>query len=118
VVLGHRAAELRAHLAPWPVKFALNAETAGEMGVSIARGVEQLTPDTQAVFIALVDQPAVPPSVLQAVGAASGRLRVPEYGGRGGHPVFISLAFRAEMLNLDPQRGLRGLFDAQCAACR
>ncbi len=39
------------------------------------------------------------------------RLVVPEYEGRGGHPVRIDLSFRDELMNLDPQRGLRGLFE-------
>lgn len=116
VVVGHRAGEMRAHLAGWPVKFALNTETGSEMGVSIARGVEQLAPSVRAVFITLVDQPALPPAVLQELAAAwragAGPLLIPEYAGRGGHPVLISLAFRAELLNLDARRGLRGLFDA------
>ncbi|HYG83102.1 MAG TPA: NTP transferase domain-containing protein, partial [Pyrinomonadaceae bacterium] len=83
---------------------------------SIARGVERLSPGAEAVFIALVDQPAVSPETISLLNAAAerngARLVVPEYEGRGGHPVRIDLGFREELMSLDPQRGLRALFDA------
>jgi len=94
----------------------VNEAAASEMSVSIARGVAQLSDGAQAVLIALGDQPAVMPDVMRRVletRAETGvRLIVPEYEGRGGHPVLIDLAYRDELLNLDPARGLRALFDA------
>jgi CTP:molybdopterin cytidylyltransferase MocA len=115
VVLGHRADELRERLEKLPVRFAINSEPESEMGVSVARGVEQLSPQATAVFIALVDQPAVPPAAISFLNAAAKRtgkrLVVPEYEGRGGHPVLVDLSFRDDLMNLDPQRGLRALFE-------
>jgi molybdenum cofactor cytidylyltransferase len=116
VVVGHRAAELRARLAHLPVRFAVNDEAGSEMGVSVARGVGELSDGAGAVLIALVDQPAVPPAAIGDLIAArertGARLVVPVWGGRGGHPVLVDLCFREELLNLDPARGLRALFDA------
>jgi molybdenum cofactor cytidylyltransferase len=116
VVLGHRAEEMRERLSHLPIRFALNREVESEMSASIARGVEALTSEAGIVLIALADQPAVPPQDIENVIAAYNRtgapLIVPEWQGRGGHPVLIDLKFRASLLNLDPQRGLRGLFDA------
>jgi molybdenum cofactor cytidylyltransferase len=116
VVIGHRALELRERLADLPVRFVVNADEESEMGASIARGVEQISASAQAVFIALVDQPAIPPEVIRFLIAererTGARLVVPEYEGRGGHPVLIDLGYRRELLNLDPRRGLRALFDA------
>jgi molybdenum cofactor cytidylyltransferase len=113
VVLGHRAEEMRERLSHLPIRFALNREVESEMSASIARGVEALTSEAGIVLIALADQPAVPPQVIENVIAAYNRtgapLIVPEWQGRGGHPVLIDLKFRASLLNLDPQRGLRGL---------
>jgi molybdenum cofactor cytidylyltransferase len=120
VVLGYRAEEMREHLAQLPVRFAVNAEALSEMGVSIARGVEQTGSSTEAVFIALVDQPAIPPEVIRLLIAERERTGVrliqPLYEGRGGHPVLIDLSLREELLNLDPQRGLRALFEAHRAS--
>jgi molybdenum cofactor cytidylyltransferase len=116
VVIGHRADEIRGRLAHLPVRFAINAEAESEMGVSIARGIEQISPQAEAVFIALVDQPAIPPEVVRFLIAERKRTRaqliVPEHEGRGGHPVLMDLSFRPQLLNLDPQKGLRGLFEA------
>ena len=116
VVVGHRAAEIREQLAHLPVHFAVNAEVESEMGVSIARGVEQVSESAQAVLIALADQPAIPPATIGFLIATGKRTKkrliIPEYEERGGHPVWIDLSFRPELMNLDSQRGLRALFEA------
>lgn len=118
VVVGHRAEEVRARLRHLPLRFAVNDEAESEMSVSIARGVAALSAAARAVLIALADQPAVPPETIRSLLAAwhegknARRLIVPEWQGRGGHPVLIDLAFRDELLHLDPQRGLRALFAA------
>jgi molybdenum cofactor cytidylyltransferase len=120
VVVGYRGAEVRAALARLPyVRFALNEATGSEMGVSVARGVEAVAANTDAVLVALVDQPAVPPSAIKSVIEArrrtGARLIVPEWRGRGGHPVLVDLAFRVELSSPDSERGLRALFDAHRA---
>jgi molybdenum cofactor cytidylyltransferase len=120
VVLGHRAEEVRARVSHLPVRFALNDEVGSEMGVSIARGVEALaTGEAEAagaVLVALADYPAVTAKEIAEVIAAhrrtGARLVVPEWRGRGGHPVLVSLALRASLLNLDSAGGLRALFEA------
>jgi CTP:molybdopterin cytidylyltransferase MocA len=118
VVVGHRGDELRQALKHEKgVSFAFNEDAESEMGVSIARGVEALgDAGAGAVFIALVDQPAVPSSAIRQLLDArlrtGARLLIPEWEGRGGHPVLLDLAFREELLRLDARRGLRALFDA------
>lgn len=116
VVVGHRGEELRARLAHLPVKFAFNDEIESEMGASIAQGVRALSVEATAVLIALGDQPAVTAKEIRQVVEAhrllGARLVVPEWHGRGGHPVLLSLSFRASLLNLDATRGLRALFEA------
>jgi molybdenum cofactor cytidylyltransferase len=116
VVVGHRAAEVRSAVRHLPfVRFALNDEAESEMGVSIARGVSELSDDIEAALIALVDQPAVPPAAVSAVLAGrmrtGSRLVVPTWEGRGGHPVLVDLAFRRELLTLVPEKGLREVFE-------
>jgi molybdenum cofactor cytidylyltransferase len=116
LVVGHRAEELLERVAHLSLKVAVNEETGSEMGASIARGVERLSEAAEAVLIALVDQPAVPPeairSLLDARERTGARLVVPEWQGRGGHPVLIDLAFREELLKLDAAGGLRALLAA------
>src|SRR5947209_2494768 len=117
VVVGHRRDEVRAALAHLKcVRFASNDEPESEMGVSVARGIEALGEVSNAVLVALVDQPATPPSAIrnfiEAHERTGARLVLPEWKGRGGHPVLIALSFREELLRVVPQRGLRALFDA------
>ncbi len=120
VVVGHRAAELRRQLAPLPfVRYAVNEEAGSEMGVSIARGVEAIGDGARAALVALVDQPAIPPSAIRAILDAyertGARLVVPEWQGRGGHPVLADLSLREELLTVVPDKGLRALFEAHRA---
>ena len=116
VVVGHRAGELLAHLARAPVRFALNEEAGSEMGASIARGVERLSDDATAVLVALADHPAVAPDAIRILierhRETGAPFVVPVWRGRGGHPVLVDLAYRAELSRLDGGRGLRGLLEA------
>jgi molybdenum cofactor cytidylyltransferase len=117
VVVGHRDEEVRAALAGRAcVRFAVNDEPGSEMGVSVARGVEALGGDVGAALVALVDHPAVPPDAIRSLmgerARTGARLVLPEWGGRGGHPVLIDLALREELLRVVPRDGLRALFDA------
>ena len=116
VVVGHRAAEVQANLADLDdLGFTLNADPNSEMSVSIVCGVEQLPTTAKAVLIALTDQPAIPPDVIRTLideWRSGSKLIIPQFQKRGGHPVLIDLAFREELLTLEPQRGLRALFEA------
>ena len=115
VVLGHRADEVCQQLNTRRVIFALNPDPNSEMGASIAAGIRALPASSAATLIALVDHPAVPPTVVSTLIEAwhdGARLIVPTWHGRGGHPVLIDLSFKPELLNLDATSGLRALFDA------
>ncbi|HEU4871360.1 MAG TPA: nucleotidyltransferase family protein [Pyrinomonadaceae bacterium] len=115
VVVGHRADEVREQLTGRSVIFALNPDPESEMGASIAAGVRALPEACEATLIALVDHPAVPPTVVSTLienWRQGSRLIVPTWNGRGGHPVLLDLSFKPELLNLDASGGLRTLFDA------
>ena len=116
VVAGHRAAELKASLVEIEaIHFIVNPDPKSEMSASIACGVQALPATARAVLIALTDQPAIPPSLIQSIldaWRAGSRLIIPQYKERGGHPVLIDLEFREELLSLDRQRGLKAFFDA------
>src|SRR5829696_6831491 len=120
VVVGHRGAEVRAALAHSEgLSFAVNEAEGSEMGVSVARGVGALPEGAGAVLVALVDQPAVPPSeiakLIEARRRTGARLVVPVWEGRGGHPVLVDLALREGLSGVVAERGLRALFDAHRA---
>jgi|ERR1051326_183283 molybdenum cofactor cytidylyltransferase len=115
VVLGHRAEDIQQKLKTSAVKFAFNPDPGSEMSASIKCGVEQIGPDRKATLIALVDQPAVSAQTISQLIAGwrhtHARLMQPEHDGRAGHPVLIDLVYRNELLTLDPERGLKELFD-------
>jgi molybdenum cofactor cytidylyltransferase len=121
VVLGHRAVELRQTLSDLRLGFVTNPDSTSEMSASITCGIRGLPPETRAALIVLTDQPAVPPEVIRAIvseWAFGNQLVVPEFKGRGGHPVLIDLRFREELLNLDPNGGLRSFLWAHQSQVR
>lgn len=120
VVVGHRGAEVCAALSRLEdLSFVVNKVPGSEMGVSVALGVEAVSKEAEAVLVALVDQPAVPPSeiakLIEARRRTGARLVLPKWEGRGGHPVLLDLTLREELLRLVPEKGLRALFDAHRA---
>jgi CTP:molybdopterin cytidylyltransferase MocA len=116
VVVGHRASELESSLRDLTqVHVVVNPDPTSEMSASIIRGVECLPATAKAVVIALTDQPAIPGSVIGSIIAAwhdGAKLIIPEFQGRGGHPVLLDLEFRDQLLTLDPQLGLNALFNS------
>lgn len=110
---GPRAEKLKAHLHAANVTFAMNPDPESEMSASIACGVRALPEGIQAVVINPVDHAAVPPEVIATLVSEwkqGSRLVKPTWKERGGHPVLIDLSFRDELLNLDPNGGLRTFF--------
>ncbi|HET6891948.1 MAG TPA: nucleotidyltransferase family protein [Pyrinomonadaceae bacterium] len=121
VVVGHRAGDVMQSLYDLHLRFALNPNPESEMSASIACGMRGLPSKTKATLIALTDQPAVSPEVIKAVleqWTSGAKLVIPEFQGRGGHPVLVDLSFGAELLNLDPNLGLKSFFDAHREAVR
>jgi molybdenum cofactor cytidylyltransferase len=115
VVLGHRAQDLKAHLANLSVSFALNPDPDTEMTASIAAALQKLSRSEEATLVALADHPAVPPAVVTTLISEwqkGSQLVIPTWQNRGGHPVLIDLQYRTELENLDPQHGLKALFGA------
>jgi CTP:molybdopterin cytidylyltransferase MocA len=114
VVLGHRSQEVINRLGDLPVQFALNPDPDSQMTASIHAGLGKV-PTAKAILIALADHPAVPPTVVSQLISAwrnGSKLIIPTWQNRGGHPVLVDLQYRDELRNLDPNLGLKALFDA------
>ena len=108
VVLGHRAREIRDIIKD--VTFAINPDPASEMGASIAAGIRAINDDAKCVLIALVDNPAIPATILSRLidewHNRHGKIVIPTWENRGGHPVLVDLSFKTELANLG-EGGLR-----------
>jgi molybdenum cofactor cytidylyltransferase len=118
VVLGHREAEIRSRLAGSAVEFAINPDYKLGMLSSIKTALSQLSPQSTAVLIALVDQPMVGTEIINQLidvyEKGDKRIVLPVYEGKHGHPIIISRDFEEEcMLLKDSSReGLRTVINA------
>jgi molybdenum cofactor cytidylyltransferase len=115
VVVGHREQEIREHLKGTSIRFAVNPNPESEMALSIACGVSELSDSAGATLIALVDHPAVPPTVVTTLIAEwekGATLVKPTWQQRGGHPVLVDLRFRKQLQNLDEAGGLKAFLAA------
>jgi molybdenum cofactor cytidylyltransferase len=112
---GSRAELLKDQLKKSGVSLAVNPDPQSEMSASIACGVRAVPKGAKAVVINPVDHAAVPGTVIELLineWREGARLVIPTNNVRGGHPVLIDLSFRAELLELDPDLGLKSFFDA------
>ena len=118
VVLGHRESEIRARLAGAGVQFVINRDFRKGMLSSLKTGFPMLSPRTDAVLVALVDQPNIGPDVINPLVVSYGdydtRISVPVFEGKHGHPIVIDREFEEEIMLLDDNNpeGLKALLKA------
>ncbi|MGH9803154.1 MAG: nucleotidyltransferase family protein, partial [Blastocatellia bacterium] len=118
VVLGHRESDVRTRLAGTGVQYLVNEDYAKGMLTSVKTGLAALGPNTDAVMIALVDQPMVPTTVInkliEAYGDGSKGIVIPTYNGKHGHPIIVSINHVDEIMKLDEDspEGLRAFINA------
>lgn len=100
VVLGARAGEVRDAMPAHGVRCVVNANWADGQTSSFLRGLGEIPADVSGVLFTLADHPAVAPETLDALLAAGGRLRIPRFEGRRGHPIWFSRELIPEFLAL------------------
>jgi molybdenum cofactor cytidylyltransferase len=117
VVTGADGGAIEAALDGLPARFAENPHPEAGQGSSIAVGVRALAPETEAVIIALGDQPDLPDDVVPALLATwrrTGRAVVaPVYRGVQGTPVLFAQEVFAELAALTGDTGARGVVAAR-----
>jgi molybdenum cofactor cytidylyltransferase len=106
-------AALRRALEGLDVRFVANPHPEAGQGASIAAGVAVLPPDTDAVVIALGDQPRLPAGVLPALLETFRRegkpIAAPLYKGTQGTPVVFASSVFGELRVLDGDAGARAV---------
>lgn len=94
VVVGADAEKIRSEIEPGLCTVAVNPRPSDGMISSLRVGLREMDPQTGAVVVALVDQPAIPTQVvrdvLSAWEASAVDVVVPQFEGRRGHPVLLS----------------------------
>lgn len=115
VVVGSSDQPVRDALAGLDVRYARNAAADQGMASSIAVGVSALSAGTEAVLVALGDEPLVGRDPVRRVveryrqGGAS--VVAPVFRGVRGHPVLFDRSVFAELAALSGDRGARGVTD-------
>ncbi len=117
VVTGHERQAVEAKLADWPVRPVFNSRyQSQEMLSSVQCGLLALAPEVQAALIVLGDQPQLESVVVQmlieAYQRGAGRLIIPSFQMRRGHPILIDRIYWPEILALDANETLRQVIDA------
>jgi molybdenum cofactor cytidylyltransferase len=119
VVLGHRELEVRQSLAGSGVQYAINKNYQKGMLTSVKMGLSMLSPNEDAVLIALVDQPMIKSGLINklilAFEEGEKGIVLPTYEGRHGHPIIISTSYVDDIMRLadNAEGGLRDLINAQ-----
>lgn len=115
VVVGASDAPVRAALSGLQLRFVRNARADDGMASSVAVGVAALRPETQAVLIALGDEPLTGREpivrVVQRYKEGGAGIVAPTFRGVRGHPVLFDRAVFPELSALAGDRGARAVAD-------
>jgi len=111
VVVGHKAEEITRAIASRPVKIMLNPDYQHGMSTSIIAGINLIDPKSQAVMLALADQPLVESGTINQLTDAfkshDKGIAVPTHRGRRGNPVIFAIKYKEELLKLKGDIGGR-----------
>jgi molybdenum cofactor cytidylyltransferase len=113
VVLGADAEAVSTTLAGLPVRTVVNPRYAKGQSTSLRAGLDALRPGTEAVVVALGDQPLPDPDVIRSLVTAfrdTGRpVVVPVYRDGRGNPVLFGAALFDELRRVTGDQGGRGV---------
>lgn len=100
--IAHRLSKMR-------VKVVVNPYYKKGMSTSIRCGLKALDPKSGGILIALGDQPFIKTRTINALigafGRAEGKIIVPSFRGRRGHPVIFHRKYEEELLRLRGDAG-------------
>jgi molybdenum cofactor cytidylyltransferase len=106
--------EVASELLGWAPAFVVN-RSGGGMASSLAAGVAALDPASEAVLVALGDEPQLPGEAIKRVVAryrqGGADVIVPRYRGVRGHPVLFSRAVYPELIALSGDHGAKAVAD-------
>ena len=113
VVLSDRTKALGSRLRGPKVRRVINPNYERGMSTSIRRGVQAVDRKSDGMLIALGDQPLLRTKTINALIHAlvqeKGKIIVPIFRGRRGHPVLFGPTFAKELLQLKGDVGARSL---------
>jgi molybdenum cofactor cytidylyltransferase len=112
VVLGHRAAEIKAVLASYPVRCQMNPSYRQGMLSSVQCGISSVQ-EADAYVLGLGDQPGVGQEVieelLQRAWCVKHGIIIPCWDEKRGHPILLKARYRKEIISLPTDQGLNAV---------
>jgi len=106
IVVGHHRNEIAAAFPSLPLVF--NPDYNQGMSTSVKAGIRSLSPSVTGAAVFLVDHPLIEAATIATLAShlRAGRVVLPVYDGRRGHPVFIAADLFPEIVALSPDEGL------------
>ena len=115
VIVGKKGKPILEAIAGRRVRFVTNRHPEDEMLYSVRCGLTAMPEQSEAVLVALGDQPGITADVvaelIRSFHATGRGIVVPTYKGRRGHPLLFATHYRSEILTRYEGRGLRGLLE-------
>ena len=109
LVVNDRTEMIVRHWSKNRVKVVVNPDYRKGMSISIRCGLKALNPKSGGILIALGDQPFIKTRTINALigafGRAEGKIIVPSFRGRRGHPVIFHRKYEEELLRLRGDAG-------------
>jgi molybdenum cofactor cytidylyltransferase len=97
------------------VKVVINPYSNKGMSTSIRRGIQAIRPGCRGILIGLGDQPFLKTRtinvLIHAFDQGKGRIIIPSFRGRRGHPVIFHRKYKRELLNLEGDVGGRSVIE-------
>ncbi|MBC8264532.1 MAG: molybdenum cofactor cytidylyltransferase [Anaerolineales bacterium] len=113
VVLGCRAAEIRASIAGRPVQVVVNEKWKSGLSSSVRTGLSAVKPEVDAAVFVLADQPGVTAEIIAKLAERYQETRasivVPTQRGQRGNPVLFARSLFAELMAVKGDQGGRRL---------
>lgn len=113
VVLGSHKDKITQVIHHLPVSTCFNPDYEDGMHSSVIYGFSHLPENDRAVLVFLGDQPFIPAEVIQTVihtwRASGKKIIIPTFRGERGHPTLFDCRLKNEILQLDPEIGLRSV---------
>ena len=109
IVLNDQTKEINHRLGKKKIKVVVNPDYKKGMSTSIRCGLKALDPNSDGILIALGDQPFLKTRTINAIvgafGRGEGKIIVPSFKGRRGHPVIFHRKYEEELLRLRGDAG-------------
>ncbi|MGB1287220.1 MAG: selenium cofactor biosynthesis protein YqeC, partial [Aggregatilineales bacterium] len=116
VVTGYYATDVKRLIKPYEVKTVHNrSHRTGEMFSSLRTGLKAMPDNISAALLVLGDQPRIQPKIiydiLSAYAQGKGRLIIPSFQRRRGHPILIDRRYWQEILSASRNTTLRDIIN-------